>query len=105
MKERIPIGPISPLGQHLIDEMTKRSFSKETQRNYFRGVGRFATWHGHSPHAASAEDIWQLQIEKQRAGVSARGNSSSTPSTASTSRAISSKMVRNYLLVLIIAEV
>ena len=56
MNELIQIGPISPLRPRLIDDMTMRRFSKETQRNYRRDVGRFATWLGRSPHTASAED-------------------------------------------------
>ena len=44
MNELIQIGPISPLRQRLIDDMTMRGFSTETQRNYLRDVGRFATW-------------------------------------------------------------
>ncbi|NIJ37488.1 hypothetical protein FHR22_002172 [Sphingopyxis panaciterrae] len=35
MNELIQIGPISPLRQRLIDDMTMRSFSKETQRIIF----------------------------------------------------------------------
>ena len=35
---------ISPLWQRLIDDMTMRRFSRETQRNYIRDVGRFATF-------------------------------------------------------------
>ena len=69
MNELIQIGPISPLRQRLIDDMTMRRFSKETQRNYLRDVGRFATWLGRSPHTASAEDTRQFQIEQQQAGV------------------------------------
>ncbi len=71
MDELIQIGPISPLRQRLIDDMTMRRFSKETQRNYLRDVGRFATWLGRSPHTASAEDVRQFQIEQQQAGVPA----------------------------------
>ena len=71
MNELIQIGPISPLRQRLIDDMTMRHFSMETQRNYLRDVGRFATWLGRSPHTASAEDIRQFQIEQQQAGVPA----------------------------------
>ena len=41
--------PISPLRQRLIDDMTMRRFSRETQRNYIRDVGRFATFMGRSP--------------------------------------------------------
>jgi hypothetical protein len=38
MNELIQIGPISPLRQRLIDDMTMRRFSKETQRNYVSAV-------------------------------------------------------------------
>ena len=71
MNELIQIGPISPLRQRLIDDMTMHRFSNETQRNYLRDVGRFATWPGRSPHTACTEDIRQFQIEQQQAGVPA----------------------------------
>lgn len=73
MNELIQIGPISPLRQRLIDDMTMRRFSKETQRNYLRDVGRCATWLGRSPHTASAEDI-----------PGARNGSTPTPSSTQT---------------------
>ena len=38
----IPAAPISPLRQRLIDDMNMRRFSRETQRNYIRDIGRFA---------------------------------------------------------------
>ena len=69
MNELIPVGPVSPLRQRLIDDMTMRRFSRETQRNYIRDVGRFATWLGRSPHTAMAEDLRRFQIEQQEAGV------------------------------------
>ncbi len=56
MNEVIQIGPFSPLRQRLIDDMSMQRFSRETQRNYLREVGRFATWLGRSPHAATTED-------------------------------------------------
>src|SRR5690606_42079128 len=71
MNELIQIGPISPLRQRLIDDMTMRRFSHETQRNYLRDVGRFATWLGRSPHAATAEAVRRFQLEQQEAGVPA----------------------------------
>src|SRR3546814_8880619 len=71
MNELVQIGPISPLRQRLMDDMTLRRFSKETQRNYLRDVGRFATWLGRSPHTATAEDIRQFQFEQLEAGVPA----------------------------------
>ena len=36
-----PATAISPLRQRLIDDMNVRRFSRETQRNYIRDVGRF----------------------------------------------------------------
>ena len=71
MNEIIPIGPVSPLRQRLIEDMTMRRFGPETQRNYQRDVGRFATWLGRSPHTATAEDVRRFQIEQREAGVPA----------------------------------
>ena len=69
MNDLIPIIAASPLRQRLIDDMTMRRFSRETQRNYIRDVGRFATWLGRSPHTAMAEDLRRFQIEQQESGV------------------------------------
>lgn len=69
MTDLIPVAPLSPLRQRLIDDMTLRRFSRETQRNYLRDVGRFATWLGRSPHTATAEDVRQFQIEQRDVGV------------------------------------
>ena len=69
MNDLIPVIAASPLRQRLIDDMTMRRFSRETQRNYIRDVGRFATFLGRSPHTATAEDIRRFQIEQQDAGV------------------------------------
>jgi len=71
MNDLVPVGAISPLRQRLIDDMTMRHFSHETQRNYLRDVVRFATWLGRSPHTAIAEDVRRFQIEQQEAGVPA----------------------------------
>jgi site-specific recombinase XerD len=65
----IPAVPVSPLRQRLIDDMNMRRFSRETQRNYLRDVGRFATFLGRSPDAASAEDLRRFQVEQREAGV------------------------------------
>lgn len=48
MTTLIPIA-VSPLRQRLIDEMQMRGFGRETQRNYIRDVGRFATFLGRPP--------------------------------------------------------
>lgn len=71
MNDLVPISVLSPLRQRLIDDMTMRRFSRETQRNYIRDVGRFATYLGRSPHTATTEDVRQFQIDQQEAGVPA----------------------------------
>jgi hypothetical protein len=60
--------PISPLRQRLIDDMNMRRFSRETQRNYIRDVGRFATFLGPScrRHVAPANDTSRAH---RRAGI------------------------------------
>jgi integrase/recombinase XerD len=48
---------VCPLRQRLIAEMEMRRFCRETQRNYIRDVGRFATFLGRSPDTATAEEV------------------------------------------------
>ncbi|MBB4146175.1 site-specific integrase [Rhizobium rhizoryzae] len=61
--------PISPLRQRLIDDMNMRRFSRETQRNYLRDIGRLASFLGRSPDTATADDLRRFQIEQQNDGV------------------------------------
>ena len=49
--------PVSPLRQRLIDDMNMRRFSRETQRNYLRDIGRLAAFLGRSPDTATADDL------------------------------------------------
>ncbi len=69
MNTPLPSAPISPLRQRLIDDMNLRRFSPETQRNYLRDVGRFASFLGRSPDMATAEDLRRFQLEQQESGV------------------------------------
>ena len=70
MNELIPIAaPVSPLRQRLIDDMTMRHFSRDTQRNYIRDVGRFATFLGRPPDTATSDDLRRFQIEQRENGV------------------------------------
>ena len=71
MNELILAAPVSPLRQRLIDDMHVRRFSRETQRNYIRDVGRFATFLGRPPDRATAEDLRRFQVEQRDAGVPA----------------------------------
>ena len=65
-----PVVAVSPLRQRLINEMEMRRFSRETQRNYIRDVGRFATFLGRSPDTATAEKVRRFQVEQLDQGVS-----------------------------------
>ena len=65
----VPATPISPLRQRLIDDMSMRRFSRQTQRNYLRDVGRFAAFLRRPPDLATAEDLRRFQVEQQDAGV------------------------------------
>jgi integrase/recombinase XerD len=69
MDEAIRTAAISPLRQRLIDDMNMRRFSRETQRNYIRDVGRFATFPGRSPDTATADDVRRFQIQQRDAGM------------------------------------
>ena len=69
MNELIRIAPVSPLRQRLIDDMNLRRFSHETQRNYIRDVGRFATFLGRPPDTATADEVRGFQIEQRDSGV------------------------------------
>ncbi|SJZ78649.1 Phage integrase, N-terminal SAM-like domain [Consotaella salsifontis] len=65
----VPAAPVSPLRQRLIDEMDLRRFPRETQRNYFRDIGRLATFLGRSPDTETADDLCWFQIVQQEAGL------------------------------------
>ncbi|WP_273504373.1 phage integrase N-terminal SAM-like domain-containing protein [Fulvimarina manganoxydans] len=60
---------ISPLRQRVIDEMAMRRFSRETQRNYIRDIGRLASFLGRAPDTASVDDLRRFQVAMQEAGV------------------------------------
>jgi integrase/recombinase XerD len=69
MNESLPVVRISPLRQRLIDDMNVRRFARETQRNYIRDIGRFATFLRRPPDTATAEDLHRFQVEQREAGV------------------------------------
>jgi len=69
MNDLTPVIAISPLRQRLVDDMNMRRFSRETQRNYVRDVGRFATFLGRPPDTATADEVRRFQVEQRDAGV------------------------------------
>jgi site-specific recombinase XerD len=62
---------INPLRQRLIDDMKVRRFSRATQHDYIRDVGRFATFLGRSLDTATTDDARRFQIEQRDAVVPA----------------------------------
>jgi len=62
---------MSPLRQRLIEHMNMRRFSRATQRNYIRDVGRFATFLRRPPDTATADDVRRFQVEQRDAGLPA----------------------------------
>jgi integrase/recombinase XerD len=69
MKALIPVTAVSPLRQGLIDEMEIDRFDRETQRNYIRDVGRFATFLGPPTDKATTIEVRLFQIEQLDQGV------------------------------------
>jgi integrase/recombinase XerD len=55
----------------LIEDMNMRRFSRATQRNYIRDVGRFATFLRRPPDTATADDVRRFQVEQRDAGLPA----------------------------------
>ena len=69
--------PVSPLRQRMIDDMTLRKLSPQTQTAYVRVVKHFACFLGRSPDTASAEDLRQYQLHLVEQGISS-GNLNAT---------------------------
>jgi site-specific recombinase XerD len=62
--------PISPLRQRMIDDMTARRFSEDTQRDYVRNVRKFAAFLGRSPDTATSDDLRRFQLQMAQQQVS-----------------------------------
>lgn len=65
----LPAASISPLRQRLIDDMTMRRFTAETQRNYLRDIGRLASFLGRPPDTTTVDDLRRFQVAQQEAGL------------------------------------
>jgi integrase/recombinase XerD len=61
---------ISRLRQRMIEDMTARQLSLDSQRAHIRSCKRFAAFLGHSPEMASREDIRQFQLHLAEEKVS-----------------------------------
>jgi site-specific recombinase XerD len=65
-----PTNIVSPLRQRMIEDMRMRKLSDKTQTGYIRAVLRLARFLGHSPDAASAEDLRRFQLHLVDVGMS-----------------------------------
>jgi len=59
----------SPLRRRMIEDMTVRNFSSETQRNYIRAVKNLTVFLGRSPDTATPEDLRLFQLHLTGTGV------------------------------------
>ena len=61
--------PVTPLRRRMLEDMAMRGLREETQRDYIRFVSGFATFLGHSPETATAEDIRRFQVHQTETGA------------------------------------
>jgi integrase/recombinase XerD len=63
--------PVSPLRQRMIDDMTIRNMSSNTQKIYTRAVANFSAFHGRSPDKLGIEDIRAYRLHLLQRGLKA----------------------------------
>jgi integrase/recombinase XerD len=61
--------PISPLRQRMLDDMSVRWFTPDTQREYIQAVKRLAAFLGRSPDSATPEELRSFQLHLTGTGV------------------------------------
>src|SRR6516164_4391569 len=61
--------PISPLRQRMLEDMSLRGFTPDTQRDYIRAVKKLASFLGRSPDTATAEDLRAFHLHMTATGV------------------------------------
>ena len=61
---------ISPLRQRMIEDMTARDLSRQTQRGHILACKRFAAYLKRSPDTATAEDVRLFQLQLMENGLS-----------------------------------
>ena len=60
---------ISPLRQRMIDDMSVRKFTPDTQREYIRAVKKLAAYLKRSPDTATAQELRAFQLQLTQDGV------------------------------------
>jgi len=66
----MPIEPVSPLHQRMIEDMTIRQFGAKTQNDYVRGVRDFTRFLGRSPDLGEPDDLRRYQLHLATLGAS-----------------------------------
>jgi site-specific recombinase XerD len=61
--------PISPLRHRMLEDMSVRRFTPDTQREYIRAVKRLAAFLDRSPDTATAEELRLFQLHLTETGV------------------------------------
>ena len=61
--------PISPLRQRMLEDMSVRQFTPDTQREYIRAVKRLAAFLGRSPDTATPEELRSFQLHLTGTGM------------------------------------
>ena len=61
--------PISPLRQRMLEDMSVRGFTPDTQREYIRAVKRLAAFLGRSPNTATPDELRAFQLHLTETGV------------------------------------
>ena len=69
MTEPVSAKAISPLRQRMIDDMSVRKFTSDTQREYIRAVKKLAAYLKRSPDTATAEELRAFQLQLNEDGV------------------------------------
>jgi site-specific recombinase XerD len=61
--------PINPLRQRMLEDMSLRGFTADTQRDYLRAIKELTSSLGRSPDRATAEDLRAFQLHLSATGV------------------------------------
>src|SRR5882762_7770551 len=61
--------PISPMRPSMLEDMSLRGFTPDTQRDYIRAVKKLAAFLDRSPDTATAEDLRAFQLHLTEIGV------------------------------------
>ena len=61
---------VSPLRQHMIEDMAARKLNPHTQRSYIHSCKRFAAWLKRSPDTATPDEVRRFQLHLIESGTS-----------------------------------